>query len=302
MGIRTVIGSRVKKAMNKGLQLTAGGETKSFENEDEVRAFLKRNAQVSSGTLGRLKDFSLERLEREYAKGSRLYKAILSQLLQVAENRKPLDIVWRDMDIDVLPDEQSWPDILFAVSSHPELSEDAKREALERFVEYLRARKGILSRLLELQGAGSGGDQIDTREIEAAMEAGDAWPVSADDARDVTDADRTRSRDYRRMPAQCDVNLHLAPEGEVPVYLSRWKILIRLSGSGAFVDEDGVRMPLKAGRNAVGRSSQCDIALTGAPMDVSRQHLVIDWQGDGQFILRDESSKGTWIPREYLPE
>lgn len=302
MGIRTVINGRVKKAMRKGLQLTAGGQSWSFENEDEVCAFLKRNAQVSSATLGKLKDFSLSRLEREYANAARLYKAALSQLLQVSENSKPLDLVWREIDINVLPDEQSWPDLLFAVSSHAALSEASKHEALERFVEFLRARKGVLARLLGLAGAATVGEPADTREIEAAIAGGEAWAVPAGGTHDVTDADRTRSRDYRRMPSQCEVSLRLGPEDDAPVYLSRWKLLIRVSGGEAFLDDDGARMPLKPGRNTIGRSSQCDIVLTGAPMDVSRLHLVIDWKGGGEFLLHDESSKGTWIPREYLPE
>ncbi|HEX7048356.1 MAG TPA: FHA domain-containing protein [Gammaproteobacteria bacterium] len=298
MGIKTVIRDGVDRLRDKGFELSLGAESLRFETEEEFKTFLKARANVSAETLAKLKEFPPDRLARQLQRNDRLYKHVLGLLLQVVEHGTPVDMLWRELDISELPDEQLWPAILFAVSSNHELPEALKRESVERFVEFLRARKALLIKLEELAGATRIVRHQDTAEFEASLD--NVPPPDDEEPEDLTGASMTRGRNYRRLPAREEVALDLADDQSVNLYLSRWKISVVMRAGAAFVEEDGNAVPLSLGDNAVGRSAACDVPLVNAPLDVSRRHLVINWVQGGKLLLRDVSSKGTWIPQEFI--
>lgn len=298
MGIRTVIQGRVDRFLGKGLELQLGSETLRFETESEFKAFLKSKANVASGTLAELKEMSAERLERHVQRNEKICKFTLGLLLQVVEHSASVEMVWRELDISELPDEQQWPAILFAVSSNNDLPEALQRETIERFVEFLRARKALLIRLIELSEATQIVRHQETAEFDAAVD--NTPPVDDEAPSDLTGAAMTRGRNYRRMPNGEDIALDLENDERVNLYLSRWKVSLCMRSGALFVEEDGNALPLHLGENAVGRSAACEVPVTNAPMDVSRKHLVINWIEGGKVLVRDVSTKGTWIPNEYL--
>lgn len=301
MGLKTVIQDGMGRFLGKGFELQLGPELLRFEAEEPFKAFLKARANVSAETLGELKELPLDRLERHLLRNERIYKHTLGLLLQVVEHGTPVDMLWRDLDISELPDEQQWPAILFAVSSHPALSEELKRESIERFVEFLRARKALLIKLRDLAGATRIERHQDTAEFEVAIDSIPPQDDEDDDLpEDLTGAAMTRGRHYRRIPSGQDVVIDLADDERLNLYLSRWKISIVVRAGAAFVEEDGNVVPLRHGDNTVGRSAGCEIPVTNAPLDVSRKHLVIRWIDGGKLLLRDVSSKGTWIPQEFI--
>lgn len=295
MGVRTVIQGGVDRFLGKGFELQLGAETCKFETEDELKAFLKARAGVSASTLATLREMSQERLERHLRRNERVYKHVLGLLLQVAEHRTPVELLWRELDISELPDEQQWPAILFAVSSNHHLSEAIKRESIERFVEFLRARKALLVKLIDLSGPARIERHQNAAEFEADVPAADE-EVPAD----LTSAAMTHGRDYTRMPSGRDVEIVLADDQRVNLYLSRWKISLCLRAGAVYVEEADNAVPLHRGENSVGRSANCEVPLTNAPLDVSRKHLIINWVDGGRLVLRDLSSKGTWLPGELL--
>ncbi|HEX6930360.1 MAG TPA: FHA domain-containing protein [Gammaproteobacteria bacterium] len=298
MGIRTVIQGGVDRFLGKGFELQLGSEALHFETEDQFKIFLKSRANVSAETLAQLKEMPVDRLDRQLQRNERIYKYTLGLLLQVAERGTSVDMLWRELDISELPDEQQWPAILFGVSSSRELSDDLKRESIERFVEFLRARKALLLKLRELAGAPRIERHQDTAEFEAAVD--NKPPPDDEIPEDLTGAAMTRGRDYCRIPADDDVVIGMVDEQRINLYLSRWKITLCMRSGAVFVEEDGNMVPLRRGENSVGRSAGCEVPVTGAPMDVSRRHLIINWLGGGKVLLRDVSSKGTWLPREFL--
>lgn len=300
MGIRTVIGGGVRKVLGKKISLSLGQDALEFEEVADLQDYLRTNSQISSRTLSRLKDYTRQRLEHERSKTARLYKTVLGLLLQVVEKRIPLDMLWRELDIDVLPDEQHWPAILFSVSDHGDIDKELKRETVERFVEYLRQRRALLDRLIDLHDS-KGDDPQATAEIEAMVASGEELVEEADD-NEITSAAMTRSRDYRRMPSDRELCIPLKDGDQLPVYLARWKIVLHNDQGRLYVEDDGTRIPIDGERATVGRSSQAIVALTGAPLDVSRTHLIISWNANEEVCLTDVSSKGSWLPGSILNE
>lgn len=298
MGIKTVIQGRVDRMLGKGFELQVGTDLLRFETDEQFKSFLKSRAGISASTLAALKEMPVDRLDRHLQRNERIYKYTLGLLLQVVEHDTPVDMLWRELDISELPDEQQWPAILFAVSSSHDLPEALKRESIERFIEFLRARKAMLIKLRELKGTPQIARHQDTAEFDAEI---DNTPPPDDEVPDdLTSAAMTRGRNYRRIPSGEDVAIDLAEEDKVNLYLSRWKISICMRGGAIYVEEDGNSLPLHLGNNVVGRSAGCEVPVANAPLDVSRKHLVINWVEGGKLLLRDTSTKGTWLPEEFI--
>lgn len=296
MGVRTVFQDRVGRLLGKGFELQLGPELLRFESEDEFKSFLKNRSNAAAESLAKLKGLSGDKLERQLRRNERIYKHVLGLLLQVVEHDTPVDMLWRELDISELPDEQQWPAILFAVSSNDVLSDALKRESIERFIEFLRARKTLILRLIEFSNENAPVYQ-QTAEFDNEV---DMSPPVDDEPQDVTGAAMTVGRNYRRMPEGELLTLDIDEDEQINLYLSRWKISLHVRAGSVFVEENGQSVPLQQGENSIGRSSVCKVALTSAPLDVSRKHLIIDWVDGKRLVLRDVSKKGTWISEEHL--
>lgn len=309
MGLRTVIQGGVDRLINRGFTLDLGHVSESFADVDEFSAFLRARTGVSADTMSMIRDLSVDRLKRELAQTEATYKQMLETLLQVVERDSPVDILWRDLDISVLPDEQQWPAILFAVSSNNDLTDVMKRETVQCFVEYMRARKHLLRKAwsTRMEDTENSNQQSETVEIQLDVEGASRgaeqmadWPIADKGGDDVTIAARTQGRNYQRINRGERISISMADGERLPIYLSRWKIeLVFVSGS-LLVTEEGKQQTLPRGEHSTGRSSNCEVALPNAPLDVSRRHLVIVNNGEGHVILEDVSTKGTWIPREFI--
>lgn len=309
MGMRTVIQGGVDRLMNRGFVLDLGHVSESFSDVDEFSAFLRARTGVTADTMSLLLALSVDRLKRELAQTEATYKQMLESLLQVVERDSQVDILWRDLDISVLPDEQQWPAILFAVSSNMDLTDVMKRETIQCFVEYMRARKHLLRKIwnTRMEDTASSDQQLETREVQLDVEGVKKgaeqmanWPIADKGRDDVTIAARTQGRNYQRISRGECISINMTDGERLPVYLSRWKIeLVFVSGS-LLVTEEGKQQTLPRGEHSAGRSSSCEVALLNAPLDVSRRHLVIVNHGEGRIALEDVSTKGTWIPREFV--
>lgn len=306
MGLRTVIQGGVERLVSRGYVLELGYQSETFASADEFSGFLKSRTGVSADAMSRLRELPLERLRKELAQTEAVYKLMLEALLQVVERNAPVAVLWRELDISVLPDEQNWPAILFAVSASETLPAGMKRESVERFLEYLRARKSLLRQILSSRnGTRKGREHSVTAEValdderkgEPAMAK---WPVADQDPEEVTVAARTRSRDYRRIKRDVAYAIHMSDGERLPLYLSRWKIVLSYSSGTLMLEEEGNHVSLPRGEHHAGRSSSCSAALGSAPQDVSRKHLRIENRGDGVIVIEDMSTKGTWMPEEFL--
>lgn len=279
MGLRTVIQSKVGRIFNKGIELPLGAEQLHFENEEELAAFLRSRASAAAETLAAFKGMTAARLERHLARNEQLHKQVLGLLLQATESGSPVAEVWRELDISQLPDEHQWPAILFAVGANTELDESLRRLALECFVDFLRARKSLIVRLIEL-----------AREPQQTAEIRDADVLAAGKP-----ARQPEGPAFQPLPKDKDFELRLR-EGEfVTLQLARWKVEIGLNKGIAEVREQGETHVLRVGETVLGRSSQCGIVLSRAPLNVSRKHLSVTWLGGDRVLLRDLSSKGTKV-------
>jgi len=65
-------------------------------------------------------------------------------------------------------------------------------------------------------------------------------------------------------------------------------------------DQNGVSHALRVGRNTVGRHPEGDIVASSDFNDISRAHLILEWDGAHRVRLIDFSSRGTYVHRDAL--
>lgn len=118
----------------RGLHVDINGSgVRYFLGENEFVEFLDHSRPVSPEFIRRAKRWDQRRVEREVRRSETLSRGRLDIL-------KLPDGLWRELDVGLVPDENHWPSILFADSSHSESSEYG-RCAIESLLEYLRNRK-----------------------------------------------------------------------------------------------------------------------------------------------------------------
>lgn len=301
MGIRTAIRGRVYRMTGKAFRIDITGRgARLFKSAAEFQDFLERNKTIDAADTRHFARLGKTRLEREILRTEKLYRGLLDTLILVTEGQRPEYSLWRDLDIGVVPDEAHWPAILFACNFNETLPSAWRRLAVEAFLEYLRQRKQTLREtLLKTHGSSGVDAQIETDEFD--LEEANAWLEQDMNKLDsITRAAMTRERNYRRLPYDMPVSVTLDDGARITLYLARWKIALQRQGRSLSLIEDQAEIALQPGKNSVGRGASCDAALLKAPMDVSRTHLIVDWRGKGELVIRDVSMKGSWLPRDLL--
>lgn len=304
MGIRTVLQGGVNRISGKGFRVDITGlGVRRFPRLDEFGEFLEQCRQPNSTVIRGFSRMNQARIEREIARTEALYRGLLETMIQCAEGLRPLDALWRELDISLVPDEAHWPSILFACTFNEASPPGWRERALSAFLEYLRARKRSL---LAFRAARFTDDPAETNELEFLglnldLEVANAWLAKdLERIETITRAVMTRERRYRRIPYDLPISVTLADQASIGVYLARWKIVLRRHDRELCLQQDSEEFHLRPGKNMVGRAPDCDVVLLRAPLDVSRKHLVVDWRGKGELIIRDVSMKGSWLPRNAL--
>jgi hypothetical protein len=96
----------------------------------------------------------------------------------------------------------------------------------------------------------------------------------------------------------------LALGPDVPARFDLWlagrRFALQARDGARVVDPAGVALPLREGRNLVGRAAYAEVVVDAALSDVSRRHLVVEVR-DGQAVtLTDLSAHGTCVPRSLV--
>lgn len=299
MGIRTSFRGNLRRVVTPGLQF--GNDKRVIRNLGDLESWLHPRRQAGDEVRSRLAALGASRQEREWQKTVRLYRGILDSLVRIAELGHSEEILWRELDLGTVPDENDWPSILLTCSLDERCEASWRQAAISAFLEFLRQRRHALESMLRKHSGGSPVEEFDL--AESGLTAANAWLRGAEKKiEDITRVAMTGRRKYRRLPYDIPVSISL-PEGQsVSAYLARWQLQIYWKAQCLYLLDDGIELLLSPGKNSIGRDPRCDVALHKAPADVSRRHMVIDWKGQGIVVLRDISMKGSWIPGDLLEE
>ena len=121
------------------------------------------------------------------------------------------------------------------------------------------------------------------------------------EAEKVTDIHgRSMDPNFVRLPLGESVDLEISHGHEISIMLAAH--VYRLSGDRppVLTDQNGVAYVMKEGRNMVGRHPEGDVVVDADFSDVSRAHVIVEWDGAQRVRLIDFSSRGSYVHRRAL--
>ena len=264
----------------RSLKIKVAGEFEVFRNVDEFARFLQARLEVPAHRVEGFAAMDERSMRREIRKALQAHQNAADVMVHAAETGESIAYLWRRLDISKVPDDHDWPSILFSVGNAGNSRADYQRTALSQYISYLDARREVLDSLQHGR-PDHGEHQPET-------------PASVQDK--VAESAAVFAEGYIRLQPRHAMDVNMEERAEITIVLGSNRFHLERRGGDYALDEgEAGSHALRAGRNTVGRSSQCDVCLDKSHMDVSRQHLIIEIIDAGHISLMDVSSRGTYV-------
>ena len=270
----------------------------------EFESRLAYRTKVPADRLHEFLNWPLFKLRRESEHVSRVLKRIAEAVVNSMENPASTNAFLRSLDLKSISRDHDWRAIFSTIRAHESGYDGYKRTVLIRYLQYLSFRKRLLEYIhTRKQGFDETEDNADLTEYPSPppMPSCDTGfePTDGEDGLD-SDGLRRFTGDFRRVPMGEALEIPMDKGEKIDVMLAGH--LFRLIGGHppSLIDQNGVTYFLKDGRNMVGRHPESDVPVDQNFSDVSRAHLIIEWEGENRVIIIDLSSRGTYIRRTTL--
>ena len=96
------------------------------------------------------------------------------------------------------------------------------------------------------------------------------------------------------------VTINGKEEEEIEFLLAAQMFSLRFSAPPRLIDPQGCEFPLVVGEQMLGRDERCDIVVDPSFGDISRQHVVIDYQVGGGIKVTNLSSSAIRVPSQNI--
>ena len=106
--------------------------------------------------------------------------------------------------------------------------------------------------------------------------------------------------DFVRLPLGESVTIVLPVGRKANIMLAGHAFRLNGAKPPSLIDQNGVMYFLKEGRNIIGRHPESDIVIDPDFSDVSRAHVIMEWDGVAGVALVDLSSCGTFVRADAL--
>ncbi len=135
-------------------------------------------------------------------------------------------------------------------------------------------------------------------------------PPHTADPRETSTFDRPSDLDqpppsdqHQRLPHNKTKTLRLTQGYESDIYLASYRFVLSISGINLHMtDVNRKTHILYQGTSTIGRNTNNDIVTDRNLTEISRYHLIIDWNGVDGIRLTDISSLGTYVLAENLKD
>jgi len=234
------------------------------------------------------------RLQRESRTVTRILRRFAEAVVDSMERAEAADAFLRELDLRAISRDHDWRAVFASLRSSGEGDVARKRDALVKYLQYLSHRK----RLLEYVAAGCADleetDQHSTITALALRFEPNAPPGSGERA--------AAPEGYLRLPLAESVELELDTRHPIPLMLAAREFRLEAGPPPALIDPRGERRVLARGRNMAGRHPESEVRVDRDFSDVSRAHVVMDWDGGRVLRLIDLSSRGTFVHESAIGE
>ena len=269
----------------------------------EFESRLAFRTKVPAERLHEFLNWPIYKLRRESEHVSRVLKRIAEAVVNSMENPASTNAFLRDLDLKSISRDHDWRAIFSTIRAHESGYDGYKRTVLIRYLQYLSFRKRLLEYIYTRK---QGFDEMDSYSDELTeypspppMSAPDTGfnaadgPVSEDGLRRFTG-------DFRRMPMGESLDIPVCKGEKLDIMLAGHLFRIIGGHPPSLIDQNGVTYFLKDGRNMVGRHPESDVPIDQNFSDVSRAHVIVEWEGADRITVIDLSSRGSFIRRKIL--
>ncbi len=268
----------------------------SGPGEDTLQRFetrLSERTKVPSQRLGEFLGWSEVQVRREAKVVTRVLQRFAEAVVRSMEEPSSMQDFLAELDLKTISRDHDWRAIFSTIRGQDSDGDERFRRAvLIKYLQYLSFRK----RLLDFIHARKAGLE-ETDEMSS-----DLTQVPSDD-RSPVPLRRERlapGDDFRRMPRGEAVEISVGDD-EVLEFLLACHRFELVGGKHPYVvDENGVTCFVKPGRNMVGRHPESDLTVDANFGDVSRAHMVLDWDGRACFRFMDLATRGTSLRENVL--
>lgn len=276
---------------------TIGTAASDGQEPDSLQEFEQRLSARTRVPSERLPDFlgwDEEKVRREARLVTRILERFAEAVVQSMEAPDSMRGFLAELDLKIISRDHDWRAIFSSVSRrHDPGAEQYQRAVLIKYLQYLSFRKRLLDFIHARKAGLEETDELSSELTRIPASDGDGSLVRLGVA-------GVSLEDFERMPLGETVELALGEGAALEFLLARHRFELVGGERPYVVDRNGVTCFVKPGRNMVGRHPESDLTVDANFSDVSRAHLVLEWDGGQQFRFMDLSSRGTWLRREVM--
>jgi hypothetical protein len=230
-------------------------------------------------------------------------KRIAEAVVNSMENPASANAFLRSLDLNSISRDHEWRAIFSTIRAHEGGYDGYKRTVFIRYLQYLSFRKRLLE-YIHTRKRGFDDEESNADELTGfprppagvnpgGESEGADRPVTANGSRGL-------GSDFQRMPLGESLEIPLGVGEKLDIMFAEHLFRIIGGHPPSLIDQNGVTYFLKHGRNMVGRHPESDVPVDQSFSDVSRAHLIVEWEGHDHINVIDLSSRGCYIGDKIL--
>ena len=280
---------------NHATTLRIGDQSFEFTSPREFEFALAGRTCLPPDKVATLVDAPDDTLLREAEGIRRIEQRLEDALSGLLEEATSIGSFMLELDMSVVSQDHEWRAIMGALNDAGPETEEYKRVALVKYIQYLNARQQVIRSIYGLRHRAMRAEQ------RSAVGASQDSPMRETVIFDVSNFVRGSGEELARMPKGEQVEIQLEDDRPLNMLLAKHPFTLVASGEGIrFAGKGAQSGLLREGRNVIGRDANADVVIDHELRDVSRRHLVVETDGRRHVCLTDMSSHGTSIPPAHL--
>ena len=284
-------------ATNENLSASSSEVPQGWDEVDDFELRLSSRTKVPAERLGDLLGWDEDHVRQEAKVVSRILKRFAGAVVQSMEKPESMNNFLSELDLKSISRDHDWRTIFSTVRAHKgEDSERYKRAVLIKYLQYLSFRKRLLD---FIHSRKAGLEETDELSVDLTH-LPHAAPSKQDSSVVRVGFAAAAMNGFARVPLGETVDVTLHDDDAFCFLLGRHRFELVGGARPYVIDTNGVTCFVRPGRNMMGRHPESDLAVDANFGDVSRAHLVLEWDGAERFRLMDLSSRGTWLRSTFL--
>jgi hypothetical protein len=266
------------------------------QSEDTLQRFevsLSTRTKVPTQRLGEFLGWDEAQVRHEAKVVTRVLRRFAEAVVHSMEDPSSVHDFLVELDLKTISRDHDWRAIFSTIRCQDAAGGDRyKRAVLIKYLQYLSFRKRLLD-FIHARKAGL--EETDEMSSDLTLVPSDESSVMP-----LAHARGGVSDGFGRLPLGETVEVRVGEDEVLEVLLARHRFELVGGDHPYVVDENGVTCFVKPGRNMVGRHPESDLTVDANFGDVSRAHMVLEWDGRACFRFMDLSSRGTSLRENVL--